>query len=228
MHCNTSALIQQLQQLEQQLADVPRYRDALQKALEEPYLGTVLCARMQAEHHLFAMEVTTGQLRLQVVPADGLGDELDSLSELALRAVRMVVISELRVLRAVLTEPAVGGRSRPPLPVPFRTVDDVLASVRDELDQITDHWRAYRGAQGVERAAYRSALRVSHARTRDLGTASMAVLFLRACLCCEGWPELQDAAGRILAVRAIRIDIDPDLPLLVHARPLHDVAGRAS
>ena len=155
-------------------------------------------------------------------------NQLDSLSELALRAVRVVVLAELPVLRAVLTEPAVGGRSRPPLPEPFRTVDDLLASLRDELNLITDHWRAYRGTQGVERAAYRSALRVAHAQTRDLGTASMAVCFLRACLCCEGWPELEDASGRILAARAIRIDIDPDLPLLVHSRPLHDVAGRAS
>ena len=228
MTFNTSALIQQLQQLEQQLADVPRHWDALQKALAGPYLGTALIAKMQAEHHLFAMEVTTGQLRLQVVPADGLGDELDSLSELALRAVRVVVLAELPVLRAVLTETAVGGRSRPPLPESFRTVDDVLASLRDELEWITLHWKAYRGTQGVERAAYRSALRVSHARTRDLGTASKAVVFLEACFGRLDWPDLQEASGRILASRAIQIDIDPDLPLLVHARPLHDVAGRAS
>jgi uncharacterized membrane protein len=227
MHCNSSALIQQLQQFEQQIADVPRYQAALHQAVAEHNLGAFACAKLSTEHHFFALAVTTGQLRVQVVPADGLGDALDSLSELVLRAVRMVLLADSLVLRDVLGSLTARHRSSTLLPEPYRTVDDLISGLHEELDRITGRWKAYHDVPGVDRTAYRAALRTAHASMRELASDSRAARFLQAGLRRTEWPELQDVCGRMEAALALQIDIEPDTPLLVHPRTLRPVAGRS-
>lgn len=217
MSLPSASLIQHLQDLEQQIADAPRYREALRASFDRRDRS----ALTDAKRHLRAMAVTTGHIKAQVIPADNLGVVLESLSELVLRAVRMVVLTELTALHDVVTESSALARTLAWFPERFRAAD---AYLRDELQRITGPWDQYRGMQDVERAAYRAALGVAHASMRELGTTSVAARFLREGVNRTDWPALSAGCSRILAVLTLRIDIDPDLPLLVHSHPLHGPA----
>jgi hypothetical protein len=227
MTLNSPFLIQRLQELQQNIAGAPRCVESLREALDRQELGAVFRARMDAERHLRDLEMLAGHIKAQVVPADDLGEALESLSELALRAVRMVLLAELNTLRKVVSEPSARGRSRALFQGPFRSVDDLASSLGDKLLRVTDQWRAYR-VQGVERETYRAALRAAHASMRELGTGSEVARFLREGVTRTDWIELRDVCARMLAALMIRIDIDPDLPLLVRCSPSPEVAaGRA-
>lgn len=227
MTLNSSSLIQRLQELQQQIADATRCGTSLKDAWNRQDRQAFLCASIDAERHVDTMAVTAGDIKAQVVPADALGNEPESLSELVLRAVRMVLLAELNALRDAVSEPSARGRSRALFQGPFRSIDELTASLRDELRRITDQWRAYRGMQRVDRASYRAALRAAHASMRELGIGSEIARFLRAGLTRTDWPAAQKVCARMVAALAIRIDVDPDLPL-VCARPLPEVAaGRA-
>src|SRR3954467_12714147 len=78
--------------------------------------------------------------------------------------------------------------------------------------------------QDADRAAYRAALGVAHASMRALGSTSVAARFLWEGVRCTDWPAVHQGCSRILAVLTLRIDIDPDLPILVHSHPLHGPA----
>jgi hypothetical protein len=202
--------------------------EALQNAVSAGDLSAVMDAGIKAKAHVRAMAETTADIRIQVVPDDGLGEVIESLSELVLRAIRAIVLAELPTLHAVLSEPTVCARSCPPLPEPCRTVDDLLSSLRDDVDRSTRAWQVFRSCPGVERAAYRAALRATHASVRELATTSMLARFLREGARCTDWPALQEVCERILAALTIRIDIDPDLPILMHAPTSPDMTpGRA-
>ena len=221
MSFNSASLIQLLQELGQQIAAASQHRQSLASALARRDLGEVRRTKIEAECLVLGMTITTGHIKARVVPADGLGDVLESLSELVLRAVRLVLLTELNALRDVVSESSAHRRPPALCPEPFRTINGCL---RKELHRISCQWGAYRGMQGVERAAYRAALRAAHASMRELGDASVAARALREGLTCTDWPELQEVCERMLAALAIRIDIDPDTPLLLHACPLHDAA----
>ena len=123
MTVNSLIVIKQLQELEQQVAQATPHAESLRDAWRRQDRQAFLCATLDAERHVCAMAQTTGCLKAQVVPADGLGDGLESLSELVLRAVRMVLLAELNVLREVVNEPSACGRSRALVTRPFRTPD---------------------------------------------------------------------------------------------------------
>lgn len=224
MMVDSSSLLQRLQELQQLIADAIRCGELLNDALKRRDYETFFCMSLDAERHVEAMAVITGDIRGQVVPADGLGDALDSLSELVLRAVWIVVLTELSALRDAVSEPSARERAHALFQGPFRSVDDLTASVDAELSQITDGWSACRRLRHVDRASYRAGLRVAHASTRELGCASGAARCLREGFSRMDWPAVQEPPARIVAALAIRIDVDPDLPLIACSRPRPGVA----
>lgn len=150
----------------------------------------------------------------------------ESLSELALRAARAVVIAELDSLREQVRDQA------PPRPLSwgrFWGIDDLSVCVRAELGQIADQWCAHRGRARTERPAYRAALQVAHAAMRRLGTASEFGRFLWEGRCRTDWPALQALCTRISTALTVRLDIEPDLPLVAYREPAAErVTERAS
>jgi hypothetical protein len=225
MTLNSSSLIQRLQELQQQIADATLCGASLQEAQHRQDRQAFLYASIDAERHVDRMAVTTGDIKAQVVPADDLGHEPESLSELVLRAVRIVLLAELSALRDAVSERSARDRSRALFQGPFRSIDELTSSMRDELIRITDRWRAYRGMQRVDLVSYRAALRAAHASMRELDIGSEVAHFLRAGLTCTDWPALQKVCARMVAASmAIRIDVDPVLPL-VCSRPLPEVAA---
>jgi hypothetical protein len=216
MTFDSPTVVRQLQTLERQLAEVASHREALRAAWARGDRQGARHATALAERHVRAMAITTAQLKARVVSADDLGVALESLSELALRAARLVVLTELGTLRALVhTLPAVAP-VRPLSWGRFWGIDDLTACVRAELDQITASWRALRGQADSERPAYRAALHAAHGSMRALGTASEFARFLWEGRSRTDWPPMLAAAARMSIAMTLRIDVEPDRPLLVY------------
>lgn len=216
MTFNSPIVVRQLQTLERQLAEVPRRHEALRAAWAQ---GDPQCARhatVQAEHHVRAMAITTRQLKARVVPFDDLGDALESLSELALRSARQVVLAELDTLRALVHAQADVTPDRAPSWGRFWGIEDLSVCVRAELDRITAPWLAVRGEAHRARPAYRAALYRAHRAMRQLGTASEFARFLWEGRTRRDWPALQAISLRISIAMTRRIDVEPDQPLVVY------------
>jgi hypothetical protein len=162
------------------------------------------------------MAITTAQLRAYVVPADGLGTALESLSELVLRAARIVALVELTTLPGVVDAACDGALSRRLSWGRFRGLAELTACVRAELDRILEPCPALRGRAQSDRPAYRTALREAHAARYRLATASEFARFLWEGRSRADWPPLQALCKRISIALTVRIDIAPEDPLVAY------------
>jgi hypothetical protein len=228
MTFDSASALRRLQALQEQIAEAPGLGESLRAAWAGHDLQEARCVTIDARRHLSALAMTTALLKAQVLATDGLGAALESLSELALRAVRMVVLTELGALCDLVRAPSAHDLSRALPWGRLAGIENLTVHVWAELDRITDQWRRYRGTAGIERAAYRAALRAAHTSLRELGDTSELARFLRAGLTGNDWPALQQVCARMIAALTIGIDVDPDLPLLVSPQPLHPRTGRAS
>jgi hypothetical protein len=209
-------VVRQLQVLQRQLAAVPRLRDALEEACAGGNRRATQHAAAQADRHIRDMALTTAHLRVHVVGADDLGVALESLSELALRAARLVVFTDLEVLRALARAspgaaylvPVSSGRSW--------GIKDMTVCVHAVIDHITASWRAYCGQAQTERPAYRAALHAAHAAMWQLGTTSEFARFLWQGRQRFDQPQLQAACDRMSIALTCRIDIEPDGALVAY------------
>jgi hypothetical protein len=215
MTFNSPIVVRQLQTLERQLAEVPRHHEALRTAWARHDPPAARRATVRAEHHVRALAITTAELKVRVVPFDDLGDALESLSELALRAARRVVLAELDTLRALVQTRPEGAAARPPSWGRFWGIADLTVCVRAELDRITAPWLALRGRAHADRPAYRAALHGAHGALRGLGTASEFARFLWDGRSRRDWPPLQAVCMRLSIAITRRIDVEPDQPLVV-------------
>jgi hypothetical protein len=215
MTFDSLSILRYLQAMEHLLAEVPRHVRALGTACPGGDRQDVQRAAAQAERHVRAMAITAEHLKAHVL-ADGLGTVLESLSELALRAARLVVLAELDTLRELVRE------QRPSRPLSwgrFWGIEDLTGCVHAELGQITDQWRAHRGRARTERPAYRAALQAAHAAMCKLGTASEFARFLWEGRGRADCPALRALCARISAALTLRLDAEPDRPLVVYRQP---------
>ena len=216
MTFDSSTLVRQLQALERQIADAAHYHDALRAATASGDWHAARYATERAARHLHTMAITTGHLKADVVAEDGLGPALESLSELALRAARLVVLTELDTLRAIVHAPSAVAAIRPIEWGRFGGIGDLTTGVRSALEQGTASWCAVRGRAYVERRAYRAALHAAHAAMRQLGTASEFGRFLWEGRRRTNWPALQATCTRMSIALTHRIDVEPDRPLVAY------------
>jgi hypothetical protein len=214
MTFDSASLLLRLLALQQQITASPRHRAALRETRRGADRFTAVCAAIDAEHYARSMVVTTERIRARVVPSDGLGDALESLSELVLRAVRMVVLAELCTLGELVgTSTAAAG---------------LVLSVRAELNRVTEQWLRSRETASVDRAVYRSALREAHAAIQELGTTSDFAGFLDSGLNRSSSPSFQAACARTLVALTLSINVEPDVPVVVVSWPPRRVKDRAS
>lgn len=213
MTFDSLSILRHLQAMEHQLAEVPQHVRALRTACTGGDRQAAQCAAAQAERHVRTMAITVEHLKAHVMLADGLGATLESLSELVLRAARLVVLAELDTLRELVRDPRPLSWGR------FWGIEDLTACVHAELGQITNQWRAHRGRARTERPAYRAALQAAHAAMCKLGTASEFAHFLWEGHRRTDWPALRALCTRISAALTLRLDIDPDRPLVVYRQP---------
>jgi hypothetical protein len=71
-------------------------------------------------------------------------------------------------------------------------------------------------------------LRDAHASMRALGLVSDLAGFLRNARTFTRRPVLQATCARMSAALMVRIDVDPDTPLVIAARPIHERAAEGA
>jgi hypothetical protein len=169
------------------------------------------------------MARTTAQLKDQILTADGLGDTVESLAELMLRAVRVVLLTELDALQGVWRGAAVRGRSTRLFDGRFQTIDELALFVRAELDRITRMWSGGHDRPYGDRLALRSALRDAAQAMRQLDEVPELAHFLRGGSVRSDWPALRGICRRMRAALGVRIEVEPDQPLLVHIHAPDDL-----
>jgi hypothetical protein len=179
---------------------------------------------MHSERHVRAMATTTACIRDHVVNTDGLGGMPESLAELVLRAVRMVLLAELDALRALWRDPAARGRSTRLFGERFRSFDDLVMFVQAELDRITRMWN--RDQPWVDRLAFRAALRGAAQAMRHLGEEPELSRFLRDGAARRDWPALRRTCKRMRAALDIQIAAEPDRPLVIHRHRRLELTGQ--
>lgn len=215
-------VLAQLQDLERRLAETPRQIESLRIAYRRADRPEILCNLVDSERLLSALAATTARLHARIIATDGLGASVESLPELALRAVRMVLVTELAALRDVVGSPA-PRRGQVQSHGRFRTVHDLMAFVHEELDRITRMWSGRRDRPWMDRRAFRVALCAAARATQQLGRVPDLANFLREGILRDDWPELAAICARIRGALDIRIAVQPDRPLLMHAQRLHEI-----
>lgn len=223
MTFDSVSVLGQLQDLERQIADATKYLGALQGTHAGKDPAEIRRTVVGSERLITAMALTTSRIKTQVVDTDGLGPKVDSLAELALRAVRMVLLADLVKLQNLGGRPVRGyalssARGR------LRRVDDLAAFVREKLDRITLMWLDYRDPPSEDRVAFRFALCAAAQAMQRLRKVPALERFLREGSGRNDWPELAEIANRMRAAFEIRIEVQPDQPLLSYAQRLHEVS----
>ena len=214
MTFSSPSLIQHLQELAQQITAAPPRVEALYAAFRGQNVAHAFATHMEADRHVYAMATAVAHIKAQVVPHDGLGAVVESISELVLRAQRRIVLAELDTLRDIAGEPSTCSRCTALAFNPFERVEDWIGYVGHEVNGSAQGWIDYRGQAG-ERAAYRVALREAHAAMRRLAERSKATPFLLDAVVRTDWPALQVPCSRISVALTIPIDVDPDMPVVV-------------
>jgi hypothetical protein len=166
------------------------------------------------------MANTAARLESRIVATDGLGDSPESLSELVLRAVRMVLLTDLAELRDVAGDLNVHGLPPTWHTGRFRRLEELLAFLRDELDRITLSWSGYRDRPWIDRGAFRAALYAAAQAVQQLGKVPALAHFLREGSARHDWPALAEICARIRAVLSISMAVEPERPRVLHARRL--------
>lgn len=215
-------VLAQLRDLERRLAETPRQIESLRIAYLREDRPEILCNLVDSERLLSALAATTARLHARIVTTDGLGASVEFLPELALRAVRMVLLTELAALRDVVG-PAPQRHGRAASRGRFRSVHDLMAFVHEELDRITRMWSIRRDRPWVDRRAFRAALCAAARAMQQLGRVPDLANFLREGILRDDWPELAAICARIHAALDIGIAVQPDRPLLMHAQRLREL-----
>src|ERR1700704_5498519 len=99
MTFSSPSLIQHLQELAQQITAAPQHVEALYAAFRGQNVAHAFATHLEADRHMCAMVATVDHIKAQVVPDDGLGAVVESISELVQRAQRRIVLAELDTLR---------------------------------------------------------------------------------------------------------------------------------
>jgi hypothetical protein len=201
MILDVAPLVRALDQLERQISELPNYTRALSAAVDRRGCADVLCATLDLERHLHAIRFTASQITARVIEIDRL-DAPTSLSELALRAIRLAVLADLDVLR----ELALPRTSELWVHV-LETVDALRAGI--ELTALLKH-----NAE-ADRPAYRAALRIGHAIRRALAEPTGPGQFLHEGQARGDLPDLQSVCARLLRTLRLQLDLDADAPLLL-------------
>jgi xanthine dehydrogenase molybdopterin-binding subunit B len=228
MTFSSASLIRHLQDLAQQITAAPQHTEALHTALQGSSIAHAFATRLEANRHVCAMATTVAHIKAEIVPGDGLGATVESISELVLRGQRKIVLAELDALREIASEPATRSRLTALAFSPFEDLEDWISYVGHEVNGVSQWWIDYRG-QADERAEYRAALGKAHAAMRHLAERSKATPFLLDAVVRTDWPALQAPCSRISAALTVPIDVDPDMPVVVISpRSPELVTGRPS
>jgi hypothetical protein len=218
------ATLRDLQTLEQQLNYLRRVGAVLRNASVIGDELAALRATEQAQDALATLAITATTVRHQVVPADGLGRTVGSLSELALRAIRTVVLASVCDLNELLY----GSRTfSPSNRLLVGRYQKMAPPLQHELERIPAIWMPYReGAPTGNRVLYRTAIRAAQHAMSELSAKPELARFRQLAASRTDWREVQLVSMRLVAALAVRVDSEPDSAVFTSSRPLHIPTSR--
>ena len=188
---------------------------------------TLAAAEMEGLRRRFEIISTaTMSLKREVIPVDGLGNTMDSLAELVIRATRMAIAVQVSDLNTEIRAAAARDRARAMFAGRFRNIDEVAAFIDDEFFRINGIWMRYRSggersaAASENRLLYRSAMRAAQRAVREIGGDRDLAHFLREGVAHIEWPGVHHACAQIVAAISVNIDADADRQLLAHSQPV--------
>lgn len=210
MKFESVGVLNMLRDLEQQVKIYRCHTARVASTLDEGQFAAVREATDALRGVLDVILDMTSTLQACIIPLDGLGDTVESLAELAIRARRMVVVAQTDMLRDVLRGPVAAERTRGWFLGRFRHVDHVADFFASEFYQINNIWLQYR--RDDRRAArmesedriilYKTALRVADQAVRNLGNDPALAQFLKKGAAAENWPEVKSACMEIAVALA--------------------------
>jgi len=224
MICDTKRVLALLRELEHDTVEVRHGLESLPPAIASGRMASTAYALTMSsltdgQRALEAARTCTELLHDQLVPADGLGELGPHVTELGIRATRLVVLTHLDLVRASLGdlgEPHVA-RSTPIASSIDRAFDHFARAMEEEFERLTYTWTLLRGlqseratsceAQGIVDATCRAMYRSMKALRLDLEIAD----FLHIGTNHAELPVLQEACLQITAI--LDIELDPADPL---------------
>lgn len=225
---NADLIVGALQRLEQQIPNLRCRTLELREAVDSGDLAFATLATEGTRQALDTIAASTMSLRRQVIPADGLGNTLESLGELVIRAARMVMIEQVRQLDLAIRSLTPRERACTSFAAWSHYVSAATSFIDDRLQRIDDIWMPYRSttpatAVSGNRVLYRAAICSAQRAVREMGSDPEFGGFLREGVTCMEWPDVRRAFASVLAVVTLHIGIEPDHQLLVHPVPLHSL-----
>jgi hypothetical protein len=232
MNCDTQRVLVLLRELAHHTVEA---RHGLKRLTDASASGRVdstayaltTSALTDSQRAVEAAHKYTELLHDQLVPADGLGELGPHVTELGIRATRLVVLTQLRLVCAALGDQVVdtGVASSTPISISVHRAFDRFAQVmEEEFGSLTDTWTFFRNLQS-ERDNPCETPWVVDAPCRTIYRAMRAlrfdpeiVGFLRIGTNHAVLPALREACSQLTAI--FDIELDPAAPL--SERPWRD------
>lgn len=214
--------------LKTRLNDLRRRSSELDLAVGCKNERAALDGLLGVRHAFEKIAVAYTRLRTHVIAFDGaeLGDSIESLGELGVRAEMFVAAVQLSRIGAAVTRGEIGAAgARRLFAGRFCSIDDVVGFVCRELGRINALWLPHRNGRQTrvqlhtiptERATeeralrYRAAIRDAQRELTALANESNLGPFLRAAAACD-WPEVRSAASLIDIALQMDLTVEPDL-----------------
>jgi hypothetical protein len=210
MTFKSGCAIAALQSLERYTSSLRDCAEALSEASGKGDLATAIAATRGTRDALNAIATTTIRLKRQIVPADGLGEDLESLGELMIRSIRIVLIEEMRRLRSTVHDLTTHGQLPWPIAEWSHGIDDVALFVHDEMNRITNMWMPDRSGAKSNRAFYRTRVRIAQYTIREMGSQVEFAHFLEVGAGLAEWPGISRACTLMISTTLLDIDADTD------------------
>lgn len=219
MRFQSGIVIATLQGLAEQLSAHREFFADIAVALERQGYTAAHDATHKLLHALGLVVAMTARLHANVVPIDELGEPVESLAELALRARSMVVMVRVGFIRELMRDRAAHERAQAWLVGRDGTVGELMTSIHDQIRRIHGVWTPHRrGAAGLDRASdnhrtafYQSSLRLAQRKLQGLNKSPGLAHFLARGVAVSDWSDMSTACREILAALAVEVDAEPDL-----------------
>jgi hypothetical protein len=216
MRFESSVVVETLQGLEKQLVAHRGHLAQVAAALAAGQFAAAFEAASQLRDSLGAVDAMYKRLYANVVPVDNLGSVVESVGELALRGRRMVILTQLAVLRKLLEQSDGMSRAHGWFVGKFHCIDDVEGYFDGEFRKINRLWTQYRqnqaevvGMSASDRTTlYRASVRVAQRALHALRNHSDLAYLLRAGLGVIDWPEALAAFTQIVVVLGLQLDVE--------------------
>jgi hypothetical protein len=232
MSCDTQRVLVLLRELAHHTVEARHGLKRLTAAIANDRVGSTAHALTMStvadvQRAVAAAHTCTELLHDQLVPTDGLGELGPHVTELGFRAARLVVLTQLRLVRAALGDQVElrGVVSATPIASSiYQAFDRFAGAVEDELESLTDRWTWFRNLQSelanpcwtpwVVDAPCRTIYRAMKALRLDPELAG----FLRIGTNHAVLPVLREACSQITAI----LDIELDAAAPLSERPWRD------